>query len=670
MKKQEKGYYCTKMPHIVLLEHFQYLFSKIPTTSLYSMFAYTCRDANSVKVIERASTLNAGSRLLDVFIETNRDLVSKNTGVSLHDVKAVYTGWIDDGLNPNGQLSATSQAEANTIIQKVYNEYFRLATDDFRKQYTEYCDEVKAIEKRRSEAEKIALEKAKKEAADREAMRQKAIDELEKAKKEFEAAEVAAKKQLEEFNTISSSLDSLKALKTAADQAATTQAQALNVVINNLNAKKAGSVTLAKVMLLKAAPGSTVADAPTFLNITFTANSDPVYKTAQAEGKKHCDTLNGLKLKVSSSRQTDLASQFIFTALHGADIPNKQDLINKKTEAQALGAKIKAQKDLLDQAALALKSGKTHADTKAQEYSNDIAAKQTLIALEQQKIDIEIQNINTQILNGLNTQDANGETPLIKACKQNNMDAFDYIFQASNATYARNIIFDIKDLSGKTALHYLVAQGLQTEARLFLEKGANPYVPDDEGYTSHMLAVSSGHAQLAAEIVRKFGQPELTPELRTKVFAAPEILNAQDESGDSLLTKACKGGKVAVIKYILKFGISNLALDLQNLSGQTALHILIEQNMIPEAKLLLERGANPYIEDAGAHSAYSQALATGAMQELCALMIQKFGPTPNMNQAEHKDDDVESTFSDLGDLGDKLLGLGLAGNVEHHDDVF
>ena len=501
-----------------------------------------------------------------------------------------------------------------------------------------------------AQQQREAQQRAQEEAARRER------EDLAQKQGEFDTAKQAAIQQKNAFEAVANSLDALSFAKTTAEANARAKLQLLNTSITNLNQLKSEHLTLEAISLIKVSMGTFSNDIynkaafnPT--NIaqgTFAAAANPAdFQAAKQNGQALCNQIIPLNPPHQSAA-----------------------LVTAKTQAQTIGQQITAYKTTLEQAANTLRAGKTHADGKTQEFQAAAITNNNLSAAEQQSINQEKLHINSQILMEINAPDTQGRTPLIKAAQQGNDIAIKYIFENMNDAQIADISFNMKDLSGKTASHYLVAQGLQTEARLFLEKGANPYVPDDEGYTSHMLAVSSGHAQLADEMVRKFGQPELTPELRTKVFAAPEILNAQDESGDRLFTKACMDGKVAVIKYILKFGISNLALDLQNLSGQTALHILIEKNMIPEAKLLLEKGANPYIEDAGAHSAYSQALATGAMQELCALMIQKFGPTPNMNQAEHKDDDVESTFSDLSDLGDKLLGLGLAGNVEHHDDVF
>lgn len=607
-----------------------------------------------------------------VFLQDNITLIAQNTCISYDTVKA----WISiasagnrlGGMVPGVKASSPEEAtRVSSIIRtegiKLFREYVDKALKDHNKRM-DAIDEAAAKQRAEKEKQLLEIEKQKKLAVEAEAASQKAIqEELDKAKKEFEAAEIAAKKQMEEFKSLSASLDILKTSKTTADQVATSQEQALNIVINNLNGKKMQSVTLAKVMLLKAAPGATIANAQIFPNVQFTANADQVYKTPQDEGRKHCITLDGVKPNTA----------------------NKQELINAKNTANQLSGQIKAQKDLLDQAALSLKNGRTHADTKAQEYRNDISAKQNLITLEQQKIDLETININTQILNALNTQDASGETPLIKACKQSNVEAIKYIFQASNAAYARNIIFDLKDNDGKTALHYGISNGMTLESKLLLDKGASPYLPDSQGYTAHMLAVSSGQTQLRDEMIRKCGQAELTPELRTKIFGNATTLNAQDEFGDSLFIKACKDGKVATIKYVLQFGVRNLALDLQNLAGKTALHILIEKNMTQEARILLEQGANPYIADVNGTSAYDQALTT--TQDLCSLMVQKFGPPPNVinqpptieelaeaartNQAYNSDDDdLESTASDLSHLGERLFGLGLAGNTTHQDDEF
>jgi hypothetical protein len=151
-------------------------------------------------------------------------------------------------------------------------------------------------------------------------------------------------------------------------------------------------------------------------------------------------------------------------------------------------------------------------------------------------------------------------------------------------------------------------------------------------------------------------------------------INAQDTQGRTPLIKAAQQGNDIAIKYIFEnmsaAQIANIIFNMTDLSGKTALHYLVAKGMQTEAKLLLEKGASPYIEDRESHSAYSQSLTSVAMRKLCALMIQKFGPPPNVNQTEHKDDDVESTFSDLSDLVENFLGLELAGNVEHHGNDF
>lgn len=516
-------------------------------------------------------------------------------------------------------------------------------------------------ETRRAQAQEAAQREAQARAAQEAA--QRAAQELAEKQNEFASAKQAADAQKAAFEQVNNSLPALVSAKTAAEQAAAQKFTALNTTITSLNSVKAETLKISALKLVTVAQGhhqDLTYNPQQFVHTStplasFAATANPNYTNAQAQGAAIAAQINALN-------------------------PNRGDvnaLRNAKDQAVALGQQIAAHKATLDQSANTLKDAKTKADAKSQEFQSLTNTNQTLIRAAEQSLSQEKEAVKVSILDKMHECDTHDETPLIKACKQGNTIAINYIFSHMTPAQISNIIFDMKDITGKTALHYAISKGMLLEAKTLVEKGASPHIPDDQGKTAYMFALENpGASNLCPIMVNKFGQPELTPDLRAKIFG--EAINAQDSaSGDSILIKACKDGKIATVKYIVQFGLERLNLDLQDLTGKTAIHILVEKNMIEQAKVLMEKGASPYIADLEGHTAYSIAyLASNS--GLCSLMSEKFGPPPadesigitseellsNLYANLHpvRDDDDISTISGFTDLN-------LAGDVAHLGDL-
>ncbi|CAI5467002.1 unnamed protein product [Closterium sp. Yama58-4] len=193
---------------------------------------------------------------------------------------------------------------------------------------------------------------------------------------------------------------------------------------------------------------------------------------------------------------------------------------------------------------------------------------------------------------------------------------------------AREVLEEVRDANGRTALHFAASKGHVDACRYMVEEIGVPVdVKDDEGETPLMLAARDDHSEAATWLVEhgaavatsaeKSGAQAIHHAAGHGSVKILELLldhgadpNAQSDAGPPLLW-ACGHGKVAAAEVLLTRGANP---DTPNEDGVNSLLTATAAGETEIVKLLLKHGAqpNPGAADAGNTPAVSALLAAGA----------------------------------------------------------
>jgi len=192
-----------------------------------------------------------------------------------------------------------------------------------------------------------------------------------------------------------------------------------------------------------------------------------------------------------------------------------------------------------------------------------------------------------------------GNTPLMKACKTCNIEAFDYLVEYSN--------LNIKGEYDDTALHHCISSDFEYGAIQLINKGADINIMNDLKSTPLMYACYNKMFNVVSLLIAKGADVNLlnckgrtalmvtephTDEAFKKRMKIVRLLidnltdvNVQDADGNTHLMRLCMYPKVSPnLKEYLK--ISRCVTNLVNNKGETALDIAISEKKEEIVKLL------------------------------------------------------------------------------------
>jgi len=158
-------------------------------------------------------------------------------------------------------------------------------------------------------------------------------------------------------------------------------------------------------------------------------------------------------------------------------------------------------------------------------------------------------------------------------------------------------------LDGLTSLATACMAGNVEAVRLFLKQGANPYIPSKRHAASGkseiplFYAVSAQRAEVVEYLVHTEG---VSPSATTQGSTSPFIEAAKNNFTDMLLIMLRPNPDIKIA----------IELNAQDAGGRTVLSMAVRNGAIGVVRVLLERGANPYLPDAVGntplHYAYSE----------------------------------------------------------------
>jgi len=92
------------------------------------------------------------------------------------------------------------------------------------------------------------------------------------------------------------------------------------------------------------------------------------------------------------------------------------------------------------------------------------------------------------------------------------------------------------------------------------------------------------------------------PSLHAELEEHPEMINAQDANGQTLLMRAAGQGRCAIVEMLLRF--PGCAIDAQDAAGNTALHLAFAANALDVFELLRTYGADDTLSNCDGRLAY------------------------------------------------------------------
>ncbi|CAG8976382.1 hypothetical protein HYALB_00006155 [Hymenoscyphus albidus] len=235
-----------------------------------------------------------------------------------------------------------------------------------------------------------------------------------------------------------------------------------------------------------------------------------------------------------------------------------------------------------------------------------------------------------EVQNQIDTQDALGQTPLLRAISYGDLSMVECLLDHGADTGCMNE-------DGENAISMSASKGFEDIFAALVKKGANPQLRDKESKCPLMLAAKYGNLTMIKTLIEKYGfdpqsksadgstplyeavavgAPEEVIELLLKYKASPD---AESEDGFTPLTVAALLGNQRTTELLMS--ASKYGLSYRNKYNRSSLSIGAELGMLPGIELLLKMGCDINERDETGRSALSWAVQSNP--ESC-LEVVKF----------------------------------------------
>jgi len=224
----------------------------------------------------------------------------------------------------------------------------------------------------------------------------------------------------------------------------------------------------------------------------------------------------------------------------------------------------------------------------------------------------------------VNAQDDVNNTPLHYAALTSNVEMVKLLLDAGAIIEARNA-------AGKTALHLAIQNSNEEVVKFLLSKNAK--VPSDySGITPLDEAIEDDDEELAMKVLlenprmptKRFAKTiVLMPQVALQIIkhASFDVLNFEDDFGNTPLSTACMYGKEQVALAILE--TDGIDLDVKNGMGHVAIHSSITRNMKKVFVKLIEKGADINITNDHDQTPLMLAILYGKTEYFALELIRK-----------------------------------------------
>ncbi|KXZ48898.1 hypothetical protein GPECTOR_24g187 [Gonium pectorale] len=258
----------------------------------------------------------------------------------------------------------------------------------------------------------------------------------------------------------------------------------------------------------------------------------------------------------------------------------------------------------------------------------------------------------------LDVADKNGDTPLMHAAYQGNVEAARILLDAgansSRAALVKTLYSGSADMvkmlldgaklkpggtDGMTALMMAAKGGHVEVVKDLLDAGADLYARDRNGMGALMMAAKGGHVEV----------------VKVLLAAARADVNAADMNGMTALMMAAKGGHVEVVKVLLAARADVNAADMD---GTTALTMAAKGGHVEVVKVLLAAaGANVNAADMNGTTALTMA-AKGGHVEVVKVLLAAARADVNAADMDSKTPLMHAAQADCVEVVKELLEAG------------
>jgi len=136
-----------------------------------------------------------------------------------------------------------------------------------------------------------------------------------------------------------------------------------------------------------------------------------------------------------------------------------------------------------------------HPPSNCREAQQFIMSKQTELKLNLQSLNTAVDFVGKLSFNDLNSMDYNGNTKLIIACAQGDLEM-------TTALIEQGAFVNQQNFKGQTALYWAVTVGDISLVDILLENGANPNISDVEGASPLHIACANGNINVVYRLVK------------------------------------------------------------------------------------------------------------------------------------------------------------------------
>ena len=212
----------------------------------------------------------------------------------------------------------------------------------------------------------------------------------------------------------------------------------------------------------------------------------------------------------------------------------------------------------------------------------------------------------------INAKNLAGKTPLHAAAGAGRLNMAELLLNAKADINA-------SDITGKTPLMDAVQSGNKPMTKLLLERGASPSIQEMYGRTAYHAAAETGDTELIEAVRSAGGNPfardiqgvtPLSLVLKKNIELIKSVLgsniNLADSDGNTAIHIAVQNN--APYKTLAALIDAGYPSDRRNREGFTPLLLAVRQNKTEAVRILLSKGADPFVTDNESKCAVSHAL--------------------------------------------------------------
>lgn len=233
----------------------------------------------------------------------------------------------------------------------------------------------------------------------------------------------------------------------------------------------------------------------------------------------------------------------------------------------------------------------------------------------------------------IDTKDADGNTPLIMAAANANVDAVNYLL-------TKGADQDVKGRLGRNTLHAAAQGGDVVIVETMLSRGLHINSKDSLGDTPLIIASACGKLEAVCLLLEKGAKSLITGQLgRNPLHAAAQcghaaiiekllfhgagMIDSKDNDGSSPLRLATTSGKREAVQFLLDAG-ADLSVNLKNRFDTSLLHAAAKGGDVEIIKTMLSRGLDANSKDSDGRTPLMIAELNGKT-EAVAFLLSKEG---------------------------------------------